>query len=183
MQIILTAGLLLDGPAIAAESLIGVALGQRHHRPEAFAAAARATAKITAIGAGVLVVLLLVGKHPVLSLIIPAEAAPALRGEVEHYYLWAVFSPAILAFPFYLDGVFIGATMGRELRNSMIVAVVSFAILAFGLRPLLGNHGLWLAFSLYMLIRAGALGLNWGKVTRRAQWNEGVSESVPTMNA
>ena len=145
MQLVLTTGLLLDGPAIAAESLIGTALGRKEHRAEMFRAAVMATIKVTAMAAIILTLLLFTGQDAVLALIIPSDAAPALRGEVETYYIWAAISPLILAFPFYLDGIFIGATRGRELRNSMFIATALFAFCVWWLRPVLGNHGLWVA--------------------------------------
>ncbi|WP_370336927.1 MATE family efflux transporter [Parvularcula marina] len=169
MQIVLVTGLALDGPAIAAESLVGTALGRKEHRAERFTAAVRATAILTTIFAGLLFLALLIGRAPALAMVIPQGAAPDLRREVELYYIWAAVSPLILALPFYLDGVFIGATRGPELRNSMALSLLLFAVSAYGLQPLLGNHGLWLAFGIFMLARAGTLMLWWGKVTALAR--------------
>lgn len=169
MQIVLTTGLMLDGPAIAAESLIGTALGRQEERRQRFYAAVSATARLTLYFAGALFLLLLLGKSLALALVIPADAVPALREEVELYYPWAMLSPLVLAFPFYLDGIFIGATRGPELRNSMALALLGFGACVWVLLPLLGNHGLWLAFGLFMLLRAAMLGLWWGKVTGMAK--------------
>jgi MATE family multidrug resistance protein len=56
-----------------------------------------------------------------------------------------------------MDGLFIGATKAREMRNSMLLAVVVCAPVAWLLQGL-GNHGLWIAFLLFMALRAGFLG-------------------------
>lgn len=169
MQIVLTVGLMLDGPAIAAEALVGKALGKTSGRLNAFRDSVRATTKLTIYMAVGLFIFMAVGKGLVLTAVIPAESAPALRQEVEHYYIWAILAPIILAAPFYIDGVFIGATRGRELRNSMLGAVVIFAAGVYFLRPLFGNHGLWLAFSIYVSVRAGMLMLWWGRIERSAR--------------
>jgi MATE family multidrug resistance protein len=44
-----------------------------------------------------------------------------------------------------LDGIFIGATLTREMRNAMIQSVAVFAACALILPPIIGNHGLWVA--------------------------------------
>ena len=73
----------------------------------------------------------------------------------------------IVVLGFQLDGIFIGATKAQAMRDGMIVsAFIFFAALWFA--PLsFGNHGLWLAFSLYFALRAATLawylrgGLDW----------------------
>ena len=160
-----------DHPTLDAASLFDPAqqMGEAPAEARAFAAAVRATAILTTLFAGLLFLALLIGRVPALAMVIPQDAAPDLRREVELYYIWAAVSPLILALSFYLDGVFIGATRGQELRNSMALSLLLFAVSAYGLQPLLGNHGLWLAFGLFMLARAGTLWLWWGKVTALAR--------------
>ena len=68
-----------------------------------------------------------------------------------------------------LDGLFIGATRAREMRNAMLLAVALALPLGLALRPL-GNHGLWLAFLAFMAMRGLGLGaLGWW-LTRRDGW-------------
>jgi len=56
-----------------------------------------------------------------------------------------------------LDGIYVATTHSREMRNSMALALaVYLAAIEIGL-PLLGNHGLWLAMVLFMLVRAATL--------------------------
>jgi MATE family multidrug resistance protein len=57
-----------------------------------------------------------------------------------------------------LDGIFIGATQGRALRNAGLLAVIGYLAVDLALRPL-GNPGVWLAFAASYLLRAGSLGL------------------------
>ena len=65
--------------------------------------------------------------------------------------------PLVSSWAFSFDGIFIGATRTRTLRNSMFAAFAVFLIFAFGLSPQLGNHGLWLAFFLFLTLRGGIL--------------------------
>jgi MATE family multidrug resistance protein len=53
-----------------------------------------------------------------------------------------------------LDGIFIGATRGRAMRNAMVVSFAVYLVALAGLVPLWANHGLWLAFLVFMVARA-----------------------------
>jgi Na+-driven multidrug efflux pump len=52
-----------------------------------------------------------------------------------------------------MDGVFIGATWSREMRNMMVVSFVIYCLSLAVTVPLLGNHGLWLSLNLFLLMR------------------------------
>ena len=65
-----------------------------------------------------------------------------------------------------LDGLMIGATRGPLMRNAMIAALAIYLMLDAVLRPLWGAHGLWLAFLLYYLARAGTLMVGWRGLKR-----------------
>lgn len=69
------------------------------------------------------------------------------------YFPWAVAIPVAGIAAFIWDGVFIGATATRGMLASMAVAAVCFFVAYYGLRPLWGNHALWLAFLLYLFMR------------------------------
>ena len=58
---------------------------------------------------------------------------------------------------FQLDGIFIGTTATRAMRNAMIASTLGFAALAALLTPRWGNPGLWLAFNLFVIARAATL--------------------------
>ena len=72
------------------------------------------------------------------------------------YYLWAAVVPFAGFAAFAWDGVFIGATLTRELLLSMFGAMAAFFILLYSLFPMMGNHALWFAFIVYLVMR-GAL--------------------------
>ena len=65
-----------------------------------------------------------------------------------------------LAHHYLLDGMFIGASRGAEMRNSMAVAAVGYVLTLFSV-PWLGNHGLWLALAVFLILRGLTLGWRW----------------------
>ncbi len=71
------------------------------------------------------------------------------------YFFWVVMVPLVSYTAFLWDGIYIGATAGKEMRNAMLIStmLVFFPIYIVA-GKILGNHGLWLAFILFMLARS-----------------------------
>jgi len=67
---------------------------------------------------------------------------------------WLVVLPVLSVWCYQLDGIFIGTTHSREMRNAMIASATFFVICTEILTRTLGNTGLWLAFCAFMLMRA-----------------------------
>lgn len=91
----------------------------------------------------------------------------AVQQTAQVYLPWLVAMPLTSMWCFLLDGIFIGATKGREMRNSMFVAACTFFVVFYGF-AFWGNHALWLAMLSFMAMR----GLSLGIVLRR-QWRLG----------
>lgn len=87
---------------------------------------------------------------------------------LEHLpYLAAL--PMVAVWSYLLDGLFIGATRAREMRNGMLLALALSLPLGWLLQAL-GNHGLWLTFLTFMLLRGLCLGLIARDLQRREAW-------------
>ena len=74
-----------------------------------------------------------------------------------HYSVWAMMVPLVGFGAFLWDGVFIGLTRTRMMLISMATAMLTFFALYYLLFPMLGNHGLWIAFLGYLLMRGVVL--------------------------
>ncbi|MFZ5957093.1 MATE family efflux transporter [Pseudomonas knackmussii] len=94
---------------------------------------------------------------------------PEVRAVADQYLPYLAVLPLIGMWSYLLDGLFIGATRAREMRNAMLLACVVSLPLGWLLQGL-GNHGLWLAFLCFMLLRGLILaGYAW-RLTRRDAW-------------
>lgn len=82
---------------------------------------------------------------------------------------WQVALPLVGVWCYLLDGMFIGATRGAEMRNSMAVAAAGYGLTLFSV-PLLGNHGLWLALAVFLSLRGLSLGWIWHRHRVRGSW-------------
>jgi len=78
------------------------------------------------------------------------------------FLFWTVLIPVTGFAAFLWDGVFIGATASKEMRNAMVFSAVVFFACYYIAVPVLGNNGLWLAFILYLSVR-GILQTVWAK--------------------
>ena len=78
---------------------------------------------------------------------------PDMLSVAGEYIGWIIAIPVAAALPFLLDGIMVGATLTRILRNSMLLSTVAYFVLYYTLHPIMGNNALWLAFTAYMAIR------------------------------
>ncbi|MDF7659947.1 MATE family efflux transporter DinF [Erwiniaceae bacterium L1_54_6] len=92
-----------------------------------------------------------------------------LREAADRYLVWQVVMPLVGVWCYLLDGMFIGATRGREMRNSMALAALGYGLSLLTL-PWLGNHGLWLAVTVFLALRGITLWLVWRRHWRHDSW-------------
>ena len=71
------------------------------------------------------------------------------------------------SFCYQLDGIFIGASQTKEIRNAMIVSVLSFVGISIYLTSRFENHGLWFSLLLFMILRALTLQFYFSKILRK----------------
>ncbi len=148
MSIFLIAGYYLDGLANAAEQLTGRSIGAAC-RP-AFDRALRMTA-CWALGlAAVTTLAFLVFGNALVDLLTTAADVRALAYD---YMPWAAVTALTGALAFLMDGVFIGATWSRDMRNMMLAAFLGYCASLAVLVPVFGNHGLWAGLNLFLMMR------------------------------
>jgi multidrug resistance protein, MATE family len=139
---------LLDGYANAAETLVGQTVGARD--PLALKTAvvsASIAAGIT--GAATSLIFWLFGPS-LLALMTPD---PLVLATAHSYLPWAILLPMVTVWCFLLDGVFIGATRTRDMRNMMLLSFVAYLAALAVLYPIFGNHGLWAAHCVFFAVR------------------------------
>ena len=143
----------LDGYAFAAETLVGHAAGARNQGR--FDTAVRlATLACAATGIAVSMLIWTLGPLIIDGMTTHAE----VRDGARTFLIWAALSPLIGIWCFLLDGIFIGATRTRDMRNMMLISFAVFLAALAVLAPRFGNHGLWAAYNLFFVARAVTLG-------------------------
>jgi putative MATE family efflux protein len=152
MNFFLVAGYFLDGFATAAEQLAGRAIGARDKR--AFSSSVRLST-VWGFGLALLTTasLIVFGKE----LIALVTTAPDVRAVAGAYLPWAAFTAVSGVLAFEMDGVFIGATWSQDMRNTMLLSFVVFLAALLTLGDAFGNHGLWAALHVFLLVRGASL--------------------------
>ncbi len=143
----------LDGFAHAAEALVGAAAGARDRH--AFRQAVKVTMLWSVIGAAGFSVAYWLGGEWIIGQLTDQAV---VRAAALRYLPWAAVLPLASVAGFQLDGVFIGATRTRELMVAMGVSFAVFAVAAWALVGAMGNHGLWMALTVFMVTRGGVGG-------------------------
>lgn len=160
MQFLEITAYALDGFAFAAESLVGQAVGARSVRQVRRAAG---LASQWGVGGALLLgaVFFLAGP----AIIDLMTTAPEVRETARIYLPWLALAPAIGIASWMFDGIFIGATLTREMRNAMLLSVAVYALALGLLIPVFGNHGLWAA----LMVLNATRGLTMARLYPRAE--------------
>ncbi|MDD3108303.1 MAG: MATE family efflux transporter [Alistipes sp.] len=148
MQLFTLYSYLLDGFAFAGEALAG-----RYYGAGNALMLRRCTRRLILWG-GIISLLYrfgyAFGGDWVLSFFTDSEA---ILSASRAYLPWLILIPIASFFPFILDGILIGTTQTRVMRNAVALSMVGFFGCYFGLKPWLGNDALWGAFTLFILLR------------------------------
>lgn len=146
----------MDGFAIAAEALVGQAMGARA-RPTL----RRAVIMTSQWAAALVVVLAIVFTVFGGGLIDVMTTSTEVRVVAMQYLPWMIVAPILGGASWMLDGIFIGATRSRDMRNMMILSFGVYLIALAALLPTFGNHGLWAALIIFFVARGVTLGFKY----------------------
>jgi MATE family multidrug resistance protein len=159
---LMISGFFLDGLATAAEQLCGRAYGARDKN--AFAGAVKLVV-IWGFGFALAVAACFQLFGPALIDIMTASVD--VRRIARDYLPFVVFAPLLGVFAFAYDGIYIGATWARDMRNLMLLSLLIFLAAWFSLRSF-GNAGLWAAFLVHYAARGGLQALRYPALLRKS---------------
>ena len=154
----------LDGLAHAVEALCGHAIGARDRN-------ALRRAMVVACGWSLLASVgfagaFLLGGHWFIEM---QTNITSVRATAFEYLPYLALLPLIAVWSYLLDGLFIGATRAKEMRDAMVISVIVGVPIAWALKGL-GNHGLWISFLLFMVLRSLTLGIYAWNMQRKDEW-------------
>jgi len=149
MKLMLLYSYFIDGFAYSGEALAGRFIGAKE--PQSLRLATRLLL-IWAVAIGVVsTAVYLFGSEALLHLMtsnqeVVAAAAPFLP--------WLLIMPTISCIAFIWDGIFIGATAAKALRNVMLLSAMGFIIGYYATESFWGVHALWVGYTLHLFIRS-----------------------------
>lgn len=138
----------LDGLAHAAEAMVGKAVGQKDN--ESLRHTVQLTLKWSLVFAvGFTAVYVIAG--PLIVRIL--TDLPDVRATAMRYLPWMIASPLVSVWCFLYDGVYVGMTRAREMRNIMVISTFGVFLPVWYFTQSFGNHGLWFAFLVFLASR------------------------------
>ena len=151
----------LDGFAFSAEALIGQAFGAKSVKSlRKVSIFATFWAFLAAI---VLTLCFYFGSD---FLIVLMTSSEELRENAQVYVYWVIVAPILAAPAFILDGIFIGATRTKDMRNCMIISFGIYCLVVWLLYEPFGNQGLWAALMVMFIVRAVTLFFQYFSIER-----------------
>ena len=152
LQLVSFAAFFLDGYAFVVESLVGSAIGAK--KIELFDRSIGKSTVLAAITAVLLGLIALVFGDFAISLLTDIQL---VREVANSFLLFVAVYIACSFAAFQLDGIFIGASFTKQMRNASIVSIAVFVAAWWLLTPLFAVSGLWWAMIIYVVARALAL--------------------------
>lgn len=138
----------LDGIAFAAEAILGEVAGRRDR------ALFKREVRIVLVWGGLValvnVVIYAVAGGWIVDLL---TSIPEVRAETSVYLIWAVLMPLVGTWAYTYDGIFLAATRTRPMLYSMVFSLLVYLISVYALIPIIGNHGLWTAMTVFLGVR------------------------------
>ena len=150
----------LDGFAHTAETMVGKAIGSKNN--SAIKKAIFLSTQMAFIMSLIISFILFCFGNWITFLITDIIV---LREIIDLLWIFVVFTPVIAVFAFQLDGIFVGATLSKQMRNSMIIAFLIFYIVVeYIFQNKLNLQNLYISFLLFLFLRALLLILSIKKV-------------------
>ncbi len=161
LQLIIISSFFLDAYAFSTEGIIGYSLGKKSEKM--FLSAVKNSIILSFITGVLISILFFLLAKEIVNLITDIEF---LRYLSYKYLLWVIIIPPIASFCYQLDGIFIGATQTKEMRNSMIVSVFIYIILSIYLVKELHNYGIWFSLIIFMILRSSTLHFSFKQIMK-----------------
>ena len=162
MQFIVLAAFFLDAYAFSTEGVIGFTIGRKIKN--SFLSVVKNSIQISFITALIVSVIYIIFFKQIVNIITDIEL---LRFISYKHLLWVIILHPIASFCYQLDGIFIGASQTKEMRNAMIISVITFIIISIYSTKYFGNHGLWFSLLCFMILRSLTLKFYFNKILRK----------------
>ena len=163
INLIMLSAFILDAYAFSTEGLVGYSIGSKNKKllkeiiKNSFILSS-STGLIISFG-------YFLGKNYFIEIMTDLEN---IKNICLSYSVWIVIIPFISSFCYQFDGIFVGASKTKELRNAMIISVSIYLLTAFFLVNFFGNLGLWIALSIFFFLRGLTLFLYIGRIYKTA---------------
>ena len=158
MKLFMLVSYFVDGFAYAGEALVGKAIGQQEGAVNALVR----LLFLWSLGVGAVFTVIFAVLYMPLYGMMTSDSVVLAR--LTDFAGWLIAMPIVSTLAFMWDGVFTGATAGKQIRNAMIWAAVGFVVGYVASYHYLGTHALFVGYFLHLAARVIYLTATWKKV-------------------
>ena len=152
INLVFLSAFILDAYAFSTEGIVGYSLGRKDLN--LFKNIVKNSFILSSISGLIISIIYFFSYEQVINLMSDLEEIRKLSSS---YVIWLIIFPLISSFCYQFDGIFIGASQTKQLRNAMIFSVFSYLIISIFLTKLLFNNGIWISLCVFMILRALSL--------------------------
>ena len=162
LQFIILSSFFLDAYAFSTEGVVGFAIGRKNKK--SFLEVVKNSIQVSFFTAIIISFLYIIFFKEIVFILTNIEI---LRFIAFQHIVWIIIIPPIACFCYQLDGIFIGASQSKEIRNAMIISVLSYIGFSIFLTRHLDNHGIWFSLLLFMILRSLTLGFYYKNILKK----------------
>ena len=152
INLVFLSAFILDAYAFSTEGIVGYSLGRKNLN--LFKNIVKNSFILSSLSGLIISIIYFFLYEQVINLMSDLEEIRKLSSS---YVIWLIIFPLISSFCYQFDGIFIGASQTKQLRNAMIFSVFSYLIISIFLTKLLFNNGIWISLCIFMILRALSL--------------------------
>ena len=152
INLVFLSAFILDAYAFSTEGIVGYSLGKKDLN--LFKNIVKNSFILSSLSGLIISIIYFFSYEYVINLISDLEEIRKLSSS---YVIWLIILPLISSFCYQFDGIFIGASQTKELRNAMVFSVLSYLIISIVLTKLLFNDGIWISLCIFMVLRGLSL--------------------------
>jgi MATE family multidrug resistance protein len=152
INLVFLSAFILDAYAFSTEGMVGYSLGKKDLN--LFKTIIKNSFILSSITGLIISIIYLLVNQYVINLMSDIEEIRILSSQ---YVIWLIILPFIASFCYQFDGIFIGVSQTKELRNAMIFSVFCYLIISIFLTKYFSNTGVWISLCIFMILRATSL--------------------------
>ena len=152
INLVFLSAFILDAYAFSTEGIVGYSLGKKDLN--LFKNIVKNSFILSSISGLIISIIFFFTYNLVINLMSDINEIRELSSS---YAVWLIILPVISSFCYQFDGIFIGASQTKELRNAMIFSVFSYLLISILLIKFLFNTGIWISLCIFMVLRAVSL--------------------------
>ena len=152
INLVFLSAFILDAYAFSTEGIVGYSLGKKDLN--LFKNIVKNSFILSSISGLIISIIFFFTNNLVINLMSDINEIRELSSS---YAVWLIILPVISSFCYQFDGIFIGASQTKELRNAMIFSVFSYLLISILLIKFLFNTGIWISLCIFMILRAVSL--------------------------